>query len=179
MAKDVESEVRPAGRVRDARGRWTTYLDPYELNLLRRYDVIPADSLKPIVERIGFGLPTWQRRGYFACVTTFALCVVFLVVWKLARGTGMDFIERILWPVNLAVFALGAFKFWQSGRRARAKNVVSIMLEHRRCPHCGYDLRLLPVDTQDGTTVCPECGCAWKPEKAWNDRVNEDERHAD
>ena len=36
------------------------------------------------------------------------------------------------------------------------------MLQHRRCPHCGYDLRLLPDDCSDGATVCPECGCAWK-----------------
>jgi transcription initiation factor TFIIIB Brf1 subunit/transcription initiation factor TFIIB len=35
------------------------------------------------------------------------------------------------------------------------------MLEHRRCPHCGYDLRMLPTDPDDGSTVCPECGCAW------------------
>jgi hypothetical protein len=35
------------------------------------------------------------------------------------------------------------------------------MLKHRRCPHCGYDLRLLPIDSNDGATVCPECGCAW------------------
>jgi transcription initiation factor TFIIIB Brf1 subunit/transcription initiation factor TFIIB len=36
------------------------------------------------------------------------------------------------------------------------------MLKHRRCPHCGYDIRGLPVDPQDGATVCPECGCAWE-----------------
>ena len=27
-------------------------------------------------------------------------------------------------------------------------------------PHCGYDLRLLPMDPKDAVTVCPECGCA-------------------
>ena len=31
-----------------------------------------------------------------------------------------------------------------------------------RCPHCGYDLRELPGDPDDGATVCPGCGCAWK-----------------
>jgi hypothetical protein len=35
------------------------------------------------------------------------------------------------------------------------------MLKFRRCPHCGYDLRLLPADPADSATVCPECGCAW------------------
>ena len=62
---------------------------------------------------------------------------------------------------NLTVFAIGAIQFWRSGRRARAKLVCAIMLQHLRCPHCGYDLRLLPVDPADGATICPECGCAW------------------
>ncbi len=49
-------------------------------------------------------------------------------------------------------------------RMARAKYVIrvaSVMLEHRHCPHCGYDIRELPTDSSDGATVCPECGCAW------------------
>jgi transcription initiation factor TFIIIB Brf1 subunit/transcription initiation factor TFIIB len=36
------------------------------------------------------------------------------------------------------------------------------MLKHLRCPHCGYDLRGLAADPEDGATVCPECGCAWR-----------------
>ena len=31
-----------------------------------------------------------------------------------------------------------------------------------RCPHCGYDIRGLPTDPEDGATICPECGCAWQ-----------------
>ena len=44
----------------------------------------------------------------------------------------------------------------------RSKN--NVMLQHLRCPHCGYDLRLLPTDPKDGASVCPECGCAWRLE---------------
>ena len=40
------------------------------------------------------------------------------------------------------------------------------MLQHRRCPHCGYDLRGLPPDPHDRAVVCPECGCAWGVEAA-------------
>jgi uncharacterized Zn finger protein (UPF0148 family) len=36
------------------------------------------------------------------------------------------------------------------------------VLEHRHCPHCGYDIHGLPPDEADGTTLCPECGCAWR-----------------
>jgi hypothetical protein len=138
-----------------------TFLDPYELHLLRRSDVIPADTLQQIANEVGFGMPKWQHRGYVACVLIFLACVVFLVVWKLVRRTGVDTVERVLWPVNLAVFGIGAVQFWRSGRRARAKRICAVMLAHRRCPHCGYDLRMLSTDPDDGATVCPECGCAW------------------
>ncbi len=150
--------------MKDARGRTVKLLDPYELNLLRRYDLIPAETLRAIAKKVGFGLPKWQRRGYLACVLLFCACVVFLVIWKLFRGTGVDRVEYVLWPVNLAVFALGAIQFWRSGRRARARNICAIMLQHLRCPHCGYDIRGLPASSDDVCTICPECGCAWKLE---------------
>ena len=72
------SSARPA-RTRDARGRPVSFLDPYELNLLRRYEVIPAETLQFIADKVSFGLPKWQRRGYLACVFTFLACVVFLL----------------------------------------------------------------------------------------------------
>ena len=84
-----------------------------------------------------------------------------IVIWKIVRRSGVDTLEYVLWPTNLAVFALGVFKFWQSARRARAKHVCAIMLRNLRCPRCGYDIRGLPADTEDGATICPECGCAW------------------
>jgi hypothetical protein len=150
------------GRAEDARRRPVTLLDPYELLLLKRFDVIPAAALRRITDEVGFGLPRWQRYGYYACVLLFLASVVFLVVWKLIRGTGIDAVERVLWPVNLVVFAVGAVQFWRSGRIARAKRACAIMLKHRRCPRCGYDIRGLPAEAADGATVCPECGGAWR-----------------
>ena len=47
-------------------------------------------------------------------------------------------------------------------KRSRFGKVAVAMLMRLRCPHCGYDLRLLPTDPADGATVCPECGCAWQ-----------------
>jgi predicted Zn-ribbon and HTH transcriptional regulator len=46
-------------------------------------------------------------------------------------------------------------------RCARVNRIRAAMLAHRRCPHCGYDIRLLPTNPADGATVCPECGSAW------------------
>jgi hypothetical protein len=162
MAGQPSPAIGRTGRFTDARGTSVGLLDPYELKLLRRYDVVPADTLQRIVDRVGFGLPKWQQFGFLVCVALFAGCVAFLVFWKLVRGTGLDAVERVLWPVNLVLFAFGAVQFWRSGRRGRARLVCATMLEHLRCPHCGYDIRDLPVDPADGTTVCPECGCAWR-----------------
>ncbi|UCG16524.1 MAG: hypothetical protein JSV19_00500 [Phycisphaerales bacterium] len=161
MPESETPQIERGGYIRDARGRPVTLLDPYELNVLRRYDVIPADTLRLIADAVGFGLPKWQRRGYIACVVMFLACVAFLVFWKIIRGAGVDAVERVLWPVNLTVFVFGAIQFWRSGRRARAKLVRAVMLKHLRCPHCGYDIRGLPTDSTDGATICPECGCAW------------------
>ena len=44
----------------------------------------------------------------------------------------------------------------------RMGHPAPVMLAQRRCPHCGYDLRLLPVDPEDAATIRPECGSAWK-----------------
>ena len=174
----AEREQPTPGRVpdfKDARGRPATLLDPYELNLLRRYDVIPSETLQLTAGQVGFGLPKWRRRGYVICVLAFLACVVFLVFWKLMRGAGVDAVERVLWPVSLTVFAIGAIQFWRRGRNARAKDICQVMLEHLRCPHCGYDLRMLPSAAEDAATVCPECGSAWKLEYAQIDRADKEE----
>jgi hypothetical protein len=162
MVEIQQSEVRRPGCVKDARGKVVTLLDPYALHVLRRHDVIPAEPLAVIARQSGFGLPKWQYRGFVASVAIFSACIVFLIVWKLVRGAPVDRVERVLWPLNLAVFALGAIQFWRSGQRARQKRVCTIMLKHRRCPHCGYDLRGLPTDPGDQVTICPECGSAWR-----------------
>jgi hypothetical protein len=161
MGRHETAKTERAGRVRDARGQPVMLLDPFALNLLRRYDVIPSDALASISDEIGFGLPRWQRRGYVACVLAFLSCVAFLIVWKVWRRSGVDIVEFVLWPTTLAVFAVSGVKFWQSARNARIKCVSAVLLKHLRCPHCGYDIRGLPADAEDGATVCPECGCAW------------------
>ena len=51
---------------------------------------------------------------------------------------------------------------WYGIKRRRFGYVAAAMLSHQRCPHCGYDLRMLPADSDDGATICPECGCAWQ-----------------
>lgn len=161
MVEEKPSRPQRTHRARDARGRPVTFLDPYEMQLLRRSDIIPVDTLQELASEVGFGMPKWQRRGYVASVLMFFACIAFLVVWKFMRRTGVDMVEWVLWPVNLAVFGFGAVQFWRSGRRARARRICAVMLVHLRCPHCGYDIRGLPTEPEDGATLCPECGYTW------------------
>jgi DNA-directed RNA polymerase subunit RPC12/RpoP len=162
MVEKDSSPTQKAGQVKDARGQPVTLLDPYALNLLRRHDVIPAEALASIADKVGFGLPRWQRRAYFALVMIVLGNGVFLLIWKAIRRSGFDALGCILGSLGVAAFAISAIMFWRGGRQARAKLVCAIMLKHLRCPHCGYDIRGLPANTEDGATVCPECGSAWR-----------------
>jgi hypothetical protein len=162
-----ESRSAPAaarGRLRDARGRVVSFLDPFDPRLVGRDDVMPAATLRTIRRDLGFGLPAWRRRAYLASVVIFVACIVFLVFWKMARRTGPDAVELVLWPLNLGIFIFGVIMMWRLARRARIRRAVAVLLAHHRCPHCGYDLHDLPRDPSDGATVCPECGCAWRTE---------------
>jgi uncharacterized Zn finger protein (UPF0148 family) len=45
--------------------------------------------------------------------------------------------------------------------RRRVEDLRGKILAKRHCAACGYSLRRLEAD-QNGRTVCPECGAAWK-----------------
>jgi hypothetical protein len=44
-----------------------------------------------------------------------------------------------------------------------ADALVAAPLAEGRCPGCGYELEGVPREADDGCTVCPECGAAWRP----------------
>ena len=148
------------GRIRDARGRLVTQLDPVLMHYLRRHDVIPAESLGKIASEIGSG---WAIQGQVIFTGIWGVALVCLAIahnW--GGGLFVHPRELRLWSVLLVLFVLNIVIVWFVSRYIRSKKVRRIMLGHRRCPHCGYDLRNLPVDEADGATVCPECGCAWR-----------------
>ena len=159
-----------AGRIKDARGRRVTQLDPITLRLRGGMEGIPPDLLQHMCGRIGtrmtrtelwlFGSPRimhWVIRltmvGFGALLV---LCVAVAIIRPLALGST----ARYLLPLSASLAFL--YLLWIVARRIRSRRVIEIMLEYLRCPHCGYDLRMLPVDPEDGATVCPECGCAWR-----------------
>ena len=148
MADRDQSKSKHAGRVKDFRGRAVTLIDPFVMHKLRRYDTIPADSLSRIV---------------FSYVWSMALVILTAAHFlKWGGGYPVNPRELRLWIVLLSIFVVNCGLVWYFSRRTRLKRVCRILLQYLRCPHCGYDLRMLPTDVADGATVCPECGSAWQ-----------------
>lgn len=161
MAQSEASPTRKAGRIKDARGRKVTQLDPVAIYLLRQHDIIDADMLRAIAHEKGVRITRGERVSLILGVAG-VLLVVGLIIQSLIVG---DFGNAPLARTSsLLWFCFVAWMFWVRSKRARFGNVAAAMLKYSRCPHCGYDLRMLPVDPEEGATVCPECGCAWKLE---------------
>lgn len=161
MADQESRKARQTGRIRDARGHSVTQLDPIGMYLLRQHEVIDADALRAIAHERGVRITAKERAGLIVGVVC-ALLVIGLFTHAVftgdirgatyAKSASLIFMCSIPWII------------WHTIRRARFGQVASVMLKYNRCPHCGYDLRLLPPDPKDGATVCPECGCAWRLE---------------
>ena len=137
-------------------------MDPVAMCLLRQHDVIEAEALRAIASEKGVRITGAERAPLFAGVMG-ALLVISLFTVALitgdirnapyAKSAGLLYLCSIPWIV------------WYAIKRRRFGKVAAAMLKYSRCPHCGYDLRLLPTDPADGATICPECGCAWQLER--------------
>lgn len=162
MAKRSETQPQQAGRIKDARGRTVSQLDPVMMHLLHRPGIIPSDVLREMARHVGLGITRATRGAFWASIIglvclgiALAICTIRLVGGNISTARFF----RSLVPYTAVL--CGLFTCWISLRNARHQQIGNVMLQHRRCPHCGYDLRLLPTDPADGATVCPECGCAW------------------
>jgi hypothetical protein len=163
MAERRSPPTHETGRIDDARGRRVTQLDPVKLHLLNQRSVIPAEALRSMVDQI---LPGARRQRLFQ-ILSLALGFILIVggniiyfrhfsTWK-----GFDPVNVTIYVVQLVIILSGPLLAFRIARAKYVSRVASVMLKHRHCPHCGYDIRGLPVDPTDGATVCPECGCAW------------------
>jgi hypothetical protein len=136
-----------------------TQLDPVAIHLLRQHEIIDAETLRRIVSEDGVRIRPGERVSLIIGVGS-VLLVSGLLIYSLIAGDFRD----APWArtSSLLMFCFFAWWYWARAKFARFDHVAAAMLKHLRCPHCGYDIRNLPVDPADGATVCPECGCAWK-----------------
>ena len=164
ISERFPTEVRGVNRVKDARGRTVTQLDPVRLQVWHRYNVIEADALERIVEELEPGTAKMRRRMIVmvpSAILLLGLGIVALYYFS-DSSARRDLVSTLTNPVIMVPNVLCcAFIPWLTTRQARLKRARFAMLKHRHCPHCCYDLRLLPTNPVDGATVCPECGCAW------------------
>lgn len=167
MAEKEATEKNRAGRIQDARGRSVRELDPVAMHLMHSPGIIPQDTLADLAQDIGFGTTKGVRIAFWGWIACLVCLVIALAILLTRLTNGAITTRRFI--VSLVPYSgiwTGFFGFWIGARNNRHKRIGSIMLKHLRCPHCGYDIRGLPVDPQDGCTVCPECGCAWALENA-------------
>lgn len=149
--------------VRDARGNRVTQLDPLELKLLHKYDVIDHDTLTKILAEIGPGLDDKTRRFLpvlYIGVPIIAIVLIAIVIETIVKGDlSILFQAR---NIALANVWLVVLFLWFRAKEARFGKIKQAMLNHERCPHCAYSLHDLEPDPTTKHTTCPECGCAWR-----------------
>lgn len=165
---ETASRPESRGAVKDARGRRVTMIDPIRMQMLHQYDVIDQPALEAILNDVRPGFSTWARYTYVRIIVglaagvvsaTIAMAIVRLFVTTgqaglfsmLAANPGVwaGVVAGVMVPIIIMIV------------RVRPR-LPAVLLSHRRCLHCGYDLTGLPASDADGATVCPECACAWK-----------------
>jgi len=156
-AGEADTRIQ-TGRIKDARGRLVSQLDPVTMHVLRQHDVIEADELRAIAGEPGVRI-SGMERAWLVVGLIGALCVISLFTIGVVTGN----FRQAFYAKSSGLLFLGSMPLiaWYSIKKARFGKVAATMLKYMRCPHCGYSLRMLPVDADDGCTVCPECGCAW------------------
>lgn len=163
MAKPRDSAIQRAWRIKDARGRDVTRLDPVKLFLLNQRSNIPAETLRLMADQIMPGAKR-QRLIQVLCTALSILVVVggtviyfsYFSTWQ-----GFDPVGATIYVIQFVVILAGPILAFRMARAKYTNRAASVILEYRHCPHCGYDIRGLRADPEDGATVCPECGCAW------------------
>jgi hypothetical protein len=164
---NADSKAMQAGMTVDARERKVTQLDPVALRLLGRNEPIGAESLRAMTEELNPGEVRQRRKGliwgFVATLVFLGLMTLYLLFlsrggigrWRdpVLQGFGVLY---LIWPPAMV------FIQFRRVRKTRRERIRRVMLKHHHCPHCGYDIHGLPADEEDGATVCPECGCAWR-----------------
>ncbi len=163
MATSDTTRAVKSGRIKDARGHWVTQLDPVRAHLLHQTTVIPTNTLRTIADDL---LPGARRQrliqvssvvfGFLFVIGGNVVYFRYFSSWK-----GLDPVNLSIYALQILVLLAGPVIAIRMARTQYLDRVAATMLSHLRCPHCGYDIHSLPPSSDDGATVCPECGCAW------------------
>lgn len=162
-----QAKARSLGSIRDERGRAVSVLDPMIDWAAARYERIPRETLDSIIGAMSRGAPPNRRAiiaglALLALLTLGAAVFIGLDVVKGGPSARADLKQGVLITAPAVVGMLIAAVVVPAvlARRRRLAAARRVLLDHGRCPHCGYDLSGLPCEGSIAT--CPECGCAWR-----------------
>jgi hypothetical protein len=132
--------------------------------MLKRHGVIEPDRLAEVVEDLEPDARRHRRWAWILVLVGLPIFVGLLAVDIAIEGRAAwrDLVSTVTNPVMVPIWIGVVLVPIISARQQRLRRVRAVMLRHQCCPHCGYDLRGLPVDPADQATVCPECACAWE-----------------
>lgn len=137
-------------------------IDPVMLHLRHEHGVIPAEPLRVMADRIGFGMTRANRVLFWAGLLGVACLLIGVAILSVRLAHGSISVRRAVGAmVPLSGIWVTIMAFWMGSRGVRFRRIRAEMLACGYCPHCGYELHGLAPDPADGATVCPECGCAW------------------
>ena len=153
-----------SSKIRDARNALVTQLDPVAMYLLGRPGPIAAGALRAMAEELDLNEVRRRRWKALGAVGVIAFSYIgffgYFEFFDRWRGWGPVLVGLVtLYLVGPSTAFIIAYL---RAKRRRRDRILRVMLRHRHCPHCGYDIHNLLADEADGTTVCPECGCAWR-----------------
>jgi hypothetical protein len=151
----------------DDRGKRVRLLPQHQLGIMPGvYSPIPLDVRTRL---FGKGIDmSITRRSLVRQGLGLLAVIAWCGVWS---GVSIFWLPALALPPAIKAIAIGAggflavppFMWWivRSHRREIARMVAS---EHY-CASCGYSLREMSA-AEDGCTVCPECGSAWRLDDA-------------
>ncbi len=150
--------------VQDATGRAVTVIDPVTMFVTNQTGSFDRDILRSIAESIA---PQQRLRLMAAIATGVALALVMaggqLAYHRFKGGwPTADVPSVIIWTMQLALCFTMVFIVWRQGRANMRLHAFRVLLKNRHCPHCGYNLTGLSVETDTQATCCPECACRWR-----------------
>lgn len=120
---------------------------------------IPRQPLRSIHRRAFRSLPLFDRFGFL--LFGIPVLLIYAIIALVDPAPQFDTALTVIYFGMYAAFLVSVVIVGRRIRKHAPRAIALAFLEACLCPSCGYELRGLPTE-EDGCTVCPECGAAWR-----------------
>ena len=132
LAEDESHPPQQAGRIKDARGRVVSQLDPVMMHLLHRHDTIPRDVLEELAKRIGIKITRATRLAFWGGWACLIVCAVALTILLTGLVEGaIGFRRFVQGTIPFMGSWIGPFTFWATTRKARHERIGQVVVVQR------------------------------------------------